>query len=227
MQLKQIAHIKTDFPEKFGIPRQSGRVPELKGKIVFEKEFRDPDYIRGIEEFSHLWLIWEFSDNGKEKASPTVRPPRLGGNTRVGVFATRSPFRPNPLGLSCVRLEKVEDDEKDGKVLIVRGADMKDGTPIFDIKPYIPHSDIIPTADGGFSDKTKDYRLKVEIPEELKKGIDEETVAALNGILAEDPRPSYQSDATRIYKLSFAELEVAFRVESGTATVTEIKNRAK
>ncbi len=150
MELKPIAHIKTDFPEKFGIPRQSGRVPELKGKIIFEKEFRDPDFTRGIEEFSHLWLIWEFSDSEKDKVSPTVRPPRLGGNVRVGVFATRSPFRPNPIGLSCVKLEKIEEDEKLGRILTVGGIDMKDGTPIYDIKPYIPHADTVPDANGGF-----------------------------------------------------------------------------
>lgn len=222
MELKPIAHIKTDFPEKFGIPRQSGRVPELKGKIIFEKDFRDPDFTRGIEEFSHLWLIWEFSDSERDKVSPTVRPPRLGGNVRVGVFATRSPFRPNPIGLSCVKLEKIEEDEKLGRILTVGGIDMKDGTPIYDIKPYIPHADIVPDANGGFSDRTRDYRLDVKIPDEVKKDIDAETLSEIKGIIAEDPRPSYQNDETRIYKFTFAGREISFRVKDRTATVTEI-----
>ncbi len=222
MELKPIAHIKTDFPEKFGIPRQSGRVPELKGKIIFEKEFRDPDFTRGIEEFSHLWLIWEFSDSEKDKVSPTVRPPRLGGNVRVGVFATRSPFRPNPIGLSCVKLEKIEEDEKLGRILTVGGIDMKDGTPIYDIKPYIPHADTVPDANGGFSDRARDYRLDVEISDEIKRDIDEETLSEIKGIIAEDPRPSYQNDETRIYRFTFAGHQISFRVKDRTATVTEI-----
>lgn len=227
MELKPIAYIKTDFPEKFGIPRQSGRVPGLKGRIIFEKEFRDPDFIRGIEEFSHLWLIWGFSENEREKISPTVRPPRLGGNVRVGVFATRSPFRPNPIGLSCVKLEKIEEDEKLGRILTVGGIDMKDGTPIYDIKPYIPHADAVPDANGGFSDRARDYRLDVEISDEIKRDIDEETLSEIKGIIAEDPRPSYQDDAARIYGFSFAEYEISFRVENETATVTEISKAKK
>ena len=222
MELKPIAHIKTDFPEKFGIPRQSGRVPELKGKIIFEKDFRDPDLTRGIEEFSHLWLIWELSDSEKDKVSPTVRPPRLGGNVRVGVFATRSPFRPNPIGLSCVKLEKIEEDEKLGRILTVGGIDMKDGTPIYDIKPYIPHADTVPDANGGFSDRERDYRLDVEISDEIKRDIDEETLSEIKGIIAEDPGPSYQNDETRIYRFTFAGHQISFRVKDRTATVTEI-----
>lgn len=227
MELKPIAYIKTDFPEKFGIPRQSGRVPGLKGRIIFEKEFRDPDFIRGIEEFSHLWLIWGFSENEREKISPTVRPPRLGGNVRVGVFATRSPFRPNPIGLSCVKLEKIEEDEKLGRILTVGGIDMKDGTPIYDIKPYIPHADAVSDTNGGFSDRARDYRLDVEISDEIKRDIDDETLSEIKGIIAEDPRPSYQDDAARIYGFSFAEYEISFRVENETATVTEISKAKK
>ncbi len=227
MELKPIAYIKTDFPEKFGIPRQSGRVPGLKGRIILEKEFRDPDFIRGIEEFSHLWLIWGFSENEREKISPTVRPPRLGGNVRVGVFATRSPFRPNPIGLSCVKLEKIEKDEKLGTILTVGGIDMKDGTPVYDIKPYIPHADMVENAVGGFSDREKDHELAVQIPEAAKKDIDPEILSVIKEILAEDPRPAYQDDAARIYGFSFAEYEISFRVENETATVTEISKAKK
>ena len=223
MELKPIAHIKTDFPEKFGIPRQSGRVPELKGKIIFEKEFRDPDFTRGIEEFSHLWLIWEFSDSEKDKVSPTVRPPRLGGNVRVGVFATRSPFRPNPIGLSCVKLEKIEEDEKLGRILTVGGIDMKDGTPIYDIKPYLPYADCHPEATGGFAEEKRHYALTVDFPAVLEAQIDPAHRAALRGVLAHDPRPSYQSDPERMYGVAFAGKNVKFTVEDGVLTVRKIE----
>ena len=223
MELKPIAHIKTDFPEKFGIPRQSGRVPELKGKIIFEKEFRDPDFTRGIEEFSHLWLIWEFSDSEKDKVSPTVRPPRLGGNVRVGVFATRSPFRPNPIGLSCVKLEKIEEDEKLGRILTVGGIDMKDGTPIYDIKPYLPYADCHPEATGGFAEEKRHYALTVDFPAALEAQIDPAHRAALRGVLAHDPRPSYQSDPERMYGVAFAGKNVKFTVEDGVLTVRKIE----
>ena len=224
MELRPIAHIGTDFPEKFGIPRQSGRVPELRGRIIFEKEFRDPDFIRGIEGFSHLWLLWEFSDSENRKVCPTVRPPRLGGNIRLGVFATRSPFRPNPIGLSCVKLEKIEEDERSGNILIVSGIDMKDGTPIFDIKPYIPYADMIPDAKGGFSDGVKDHRLNVFIPKTIEKEFDSRTLSALKGVLADDPRPAYQDDGERIYRILFAGKDIGFRVENGNIEVTDCIN---
>ncbi|MDE6723322.1 MAG: tRNA (N6-threonylcarbamoyladenosine(37)-N6)-methyltransferase TrmO, partial [Eubacterium sp.] len=188
MEIKPIAKIYNDFPSKFGIPRQSGRITELKSKIIFEKEFRNEDAFRGIEQFSHLWLIWEFSENKKEEWSATVRPPRLGGNTRIGVFATRSPFRPNALGLSCVKLETVEKDEKHGITLIVSGADLMNGTPIFDIKPYIPYADCIENAQGGFAEENKDYKVEVEIPENLLNIIPESKRKALIKVLEDDPR---------------------------------------
>lgn len=219
MQFEKIAHIKTDFPEKFGIPRQSGIVKELRGEIVFEPKYRDINYIRGIEEFSHLWLIWEFSDNEGKEVSPTVRPPRLGGNVRKGVFATRSPFRPNPIGLSSVKIEEIREDKTFGTVIVVSGADMKDGTPIFDIKPYIPHSDIHPDAKGGFSDEVNGTLLDVFIPEEIEKTFDERTLKALYGILSDDPRPAYHNDPKRIYGFLFAKREIKFSVQGQKLTV--------
>ncbi len=244
-----IAHIYTDFPEKFGIPRQSGLIEELKGKIVFEKEYRNPDALRGLGDFSHIWLIWQFSEAVRDTEanrksgdsisnssgrsgcnsisrswSPTVRPPLLGGNTRMGVFATRSPFRPNPIGLSCVRLERIELSP-DGPILYVAGADMMSGTPIYDIKPYLPYADSKPDATGGFTEKLAERKLKVEIDDEFLMKIPEYSREALIKVLEADPRPSYQKDAGRIYGMSFAGLEVKFKVAEDVLYVCEIENR--
>ena len=220
--LRPIAHMVSDFPEKFGIPRQAGVVPELESVVVFEPEYRDPEALRGIEGFSHLWLIWQLSEALTETFSPTVRPPRLGGNVRMGVFATRSPFRPNSLGLSCVELARVENRPGLGTVLVVRGADLMDGTPIFDIKPYIPYADAHPDARSGFApDAGK--TLDVRIPDELYLKIPESKREALRGVLANDPRPRYQKDPERVYALDFANLTVRFRVLDGVLTVTEIE----
>lgn len=207
-----IARIRSDFPTKFGIPRQSGLVDELEAAVVFEPEFRNPDALRGIEGFSHLWLIWQFSAAVRGGWSPTVRPPRLGGNARMGVFATRSPFRPNPIGLSCVRLLGVEHGAE-GPVLRVAGADLMDGTPILDIKPYLPYVDCRPEAVGGFAPAAPERRLTVECPPELLAALPEGSRAALLGVLAEDPRPAYQNDPERVYGFGFAGAEVRFRVE--------------
>ena len=217
-----IAHIHTDFPTKFGIPRQSGLVDALKAEIVFEPEYRNPDALRGIEEFSHIWLIWEFSEAVRETWSPTVRPPRLGGNKRIGVFATRSPFRPNAVGLSSVRLDSVELHTERGPVLHVSGADLMDGTPIYDIKPYLPFVDSHPEATGSFTVQTKEYGLQVEILEEILQIVEESKREALRAVLAHDPRPSYQNDPGRIYGMEFAGYEVKFRVCEGILYVTEI-----
>lgn len=222
MEIKPIAHINTDFKEKFGIPRQSGLVEALQASIVFEPEYRVPDAVRGLEEFSHIWLLWEFSRAHRESWSPTVRPPRLGGNKRVGVFATRSPFRPNALGLSVVRLEGVETDGPTGPVLHVSGADLLDGTPIYDIKPYLPYADAIPGASGGFTDQTARRLLTVECPQELLTALPPEKREALLAVLAQDPRPSYQSDPDRVYGMAFAGAEIRFTVEGGTLTVRGI-----
>ena len=220
--LRAVARIRTDFPEKFGIPRQAGIVEELEGRIVFEPEFRDPEALRGIEGFSHLWLIWQFSEALRESWSPTVRPPRLGGNVRMGVFATRSPFRPNPLGLSCVRLLGVERDPVLGPVLRVAGADLMDGTPIYDIKPYLPYADAHPEARGGFA-PDPGARLRVSFAPGTEEKIPAEKRAALRGVLENDPRPRYQDDPSRVYGLSFAGLNVQFRVENGVVTVEAVK----
>lgn len=220
--LHPIAHIRSDFASKFGIPRQSGVVEALTARVVFAPEFRVADALRGIEDFSHLWLIWEFSAAKREGFTPTVRPPRLGGNERMGVFATRSPFRPNSLGLSCVRLLRVEETEDEGTVLVVAGADLMDGTPIFDVKPYIPYADAHPEAKGGFAAAPWERRLKVECKEELLYKMEPEKRDALLGVLAEDPRPSYQEDAERIYGFSFAGHEVRFSVAEGVLTVRSI-----
>jgi len=219
MEIEIIARIHTDFENKFGIPRQSGLVESLMGEIVFEPKYRNPDAVRGIQDFSHIWLIWEFSKAKRDGWTATVRPPRLGGNERVGVFATRSPFRPNPLGLSCVKLERVELDEKRGPVLIVSGIDMLDGTPIYDIKPYVPHADLRPGAIGGFADAHRDDRVEVVFPEELLEKVPAEKREALIGVLAGDPRPSYQDDPDRVYGFGFAGIEVKFRVCGGVLTV--------
>ena len=220
--MRPIAHIRSDFPTKFGIPRQAGLVAELRATVVFEPEYRDPEALRGIDGFSHLWLIWEFSRARRQSWSPTVRPPRLGGNTRLGVFATRSPFRPNPIGLSCVRLEGVERAGELGTVLRVSGADLMDGTPIFDIKPYVPYADCRPEATEGFTAPGQDYLLEVDIPPALLARVPEDRRAALRGVLAQDPRPSYQRDPDRVYGFGFAGLEVRFSVRDGRLTVLEI-----
>ena len=221
-EIQAIARMKSDFPTKFGIPRQSGLVEELRSTIIFEPEFRNPDALRGIEGYSHLWLIWQFSAAVRTDWSPTVRPPRLGGNTRMGVFATRSPFRPNSLGLSCVRLLNVEETKEFGTVLHVGGADLMDRTPIFDIKPYIPYSDAFPEALGGFTDHTGEFLLDVEIPSGLLAQIPAEKRQALLGVLRHDPRPSYQRDPERVYGLTFAGYNIRFRVTKQTLTVSEI-----
>ena len=220
LTLHIIARIHSDFPTKFGIPRQSALVPELRSRIVFEPEYRDENALRGIEQFTHLWLIWNFSES--KGWSPTVRPPRLGGNTRLGVFATRSPFRPNPIGLSVVQLEGVERDPKLGPVLVVSGADLLDGTPILDVKPYIPYADAHPEASGGFTEQTVSHHLNVDFPEELFQRVPPDKRAALTGVLAQDPRPSYQDDPARIYGFPFAGMEVRFRVEGEQLTVVDI-----
>ena len=222
MEIIPIAHIRSDFAEKFGIPRQSGLVEELTADVVFAPEFRKPAALRGIDGFSHLWLIWEFSKARREGWSPTVRPPRLGGNARLGVFATRSPFRPNPIGLSCVRLLEVRQDRALGPVLIVAGADLMDGTPIYDIKPYLPYADCKPDAAGGFASQPKEASLEVDCPPALLARVPEEKRPALLAVLAQDPRPQYQNDPKRIYGMSFAGVEVRFQVVEGRLMVTEI-----
>ena len=223
MTLKVIAHIHTAFPTKFGIPRQSGLVEELKATIVFEPEYRNPDALRGLEEFSHIWLIWQFSEAVRDKWSPTVRPPRLGGNTRMGVFATRSPFRPNAIGLSCVRLEAIEKDPKLGTVLVVSGADLMDGTPILDIKPYLPYADAHPEALGGFTGNVGGKVLEVEFPPELLAQVPEDKREALIGVLSRDPRPSYQHDPERVYGMAFGGCEVGFSVDGETLYVRSVE----
>ena len=225
MTLKVIAHIHTAFPTKFGIPRQSGLVDSLRGEIVFTPEYRSPDAVRGLEDFSHIWLVWQFSGAVRDSWSPTVRPPRLGGNTRMGVFATRSPFRPNPLGLSSVKLEAIEVRPEVGPVLIVRGADLMDGTPIYDIKPYIPYADCHPEATEGFTGQVEMQALTVEIPPELLARFPVEKRDALVGVLAQDPRPRYQTDASRVYGLEFGGYEVKFTVAGQKLTVTDITEK--
>lgn len=223
--VKFIARIHSDFETKFGIPRQSGLVEELAATVVFEPAYRNPDALRGIEGFSHLWLIWQFSEAAGREWSPTVRPPRLGGNTRMGVFATRSPFRPNPIGLSCVRLVGLETDAKLGTVLRVAGADLMDGTPILDIKPYLPYVDSRPDALGGFAPAAPERRLTVDCPAELLAVLPEERRAALLGVLAEDPRPAYQDDPARVYGFGFAGAEVRFTVAGETLTVVDVTKK--
>ena len=220
--IQPIARMKSDFSTKFGIPRQSGLVEELCSTIIFEPEFRNPDTLRGIEGYSHLWLIWQFSEAVRADWSPTVRPPRLGGNIRMGVFATRSPFRPNSLGLSCVKLLGVEQTENHGTVLHVGGADLMDGTPIFDIKPYIPYSDSIPNALGGFTDTAKDFLLEVEFTDALLQKLPENKREAAVAVLSHDPRPSYQKDSDRVYGLCFAGFDIRFSVCGNLLTVHEV-----
>ena len=221
--MEVIARINTDFPTKFGIPRQSGIIETLRGTIVFEPEYRNPESLRGLEEFSHLWLIWEFSEAKRDTWSPTVRPPRLGGNTRMGVFATRSPFRPNPIGLSSVRLERVEMDAKCGPILHVSGADLMDGTPIYDIKPYIVYTDSHPEAVSGFAEKPAEYLLEVDLPEEWLQKVPETQRKSLIAVLAHDPRPPYQDDPERVYGMAFANMEIKFKVRGSRLNVVEIK----
>ena len=217
--MKIIAHIENDFPTKFGIPRQSGLVNSLRSRIVFAPEYRNPDAFRGLEDFSHVWLIWEFSQAVRQKWSPTVRPPRLGGNTRMGVFATRSPFRPNPVGLSSVQLEEVVLHGADAPYLVVSGADLMNGTPIYDIKPYLPHIDSHPDARGGFAVPAAEHRLKVVFPEQWLEKVPEQLRDGLTEVLAQDPRPSYQHDPERVYGFGFARLEVKFTVDGDVLTV--------
>ena len=220
-EIRPIACMRSDFPEKFGIPRQAGIVEALEGLVVFEPEYRDPEALRGIEGFSHLWLIWQFSENLRAGFSPTVRPPRLGGNARMGVFATRSPFRPNALGLSCVELKAVEERHGLGTVLVVRGADLMDGTPIFDVKPYVPYADCRPDALSGFAPDAGET-LGVEIPDALLSSLPPEKRGALIGVLANDPRPRYQKDPDRVYALDFAGFAVRFRVEGDVVRVVGV-----
>lgn len=221
--IQAIARMKSDFPTKFGIPRQSGLVEELRSTIIFEPEFRNADALRGMEGFSHLWLIWQFSEAVRTEWSPTVRPPRLGGNTRMGVFATRSPFRPNNLGLSCVKLLGVEHTQQFGSVLHVGGADLMDGTPIFDIKPYIPYSDSYPEAIGGFTDAADQFLLTVNFPEQLLSQLPQDKQSAALAVLSHDPRPSYQRKPGRIYGLTFAGFDIRFTVEASALTVVSVE----
>lgn len=219
--MKKIAYIKTDFPTKFGLPRQSGLV-NTSGKIIFTPEYRKKEAFRGLEDFSHIWVLWEFSESNRQDWSPTVRPPLLGGNKRMGVFATRSPFRPNPIGLSCVKLEKVEYDEKLGPTLLVSGADIMDGTPIYDIKPYLAYTDSHPDAKGGFTETLGPRQLEVVIADDMLQKIDPEKRTQLIEVLAGDPRPSYIGDGERVYGFLFAESEIKFTVSENVLTVTEI-----
>lgn len=220
--MKIIAKIQTDMSDKFGIPRQSGIVKELTGKIIFEPEFRVKEALNGIEEFSHLWLLWEFSENKRDSWSPTVRPPRLGGEKRKGVFATRSPFRPNPIGMSCVKLERVEYTKALGPIIYVSGVDLMNGTPIYDIKPYITYTDCVPDAVQGFAEEYKNYALNVDFPQELLDRIPKEKQSALIGILRHDPRPAYQNTPDRIYGVRYMNFDVHFKVKNDTLTVTNM-----
>lgn len=218
-----IAYIHSDFPEKFGIPRQSGIVEELKSTVIFEPAYRNTDAVRGLEQYSHIWLLWRFSECADKPFTPTVRPPRLGGNTRMGVFATRSPFRPNSIGLSCVRLEKIDFTSPDAPVLHVAGADLMDGTPILDVKPYLPYADSIPTASGGFALQSKEDILKVDFPNDLLQKIPEEKRQPLLRVLAQDPRPAYQADAERVYGFTFAGFTIKFTVCENVLSVTAVQ----
>ncbi len=220
-----IARLHNDFPTKFGLPRQSGLAKNMLSTIVFEKEYQVPEALRGLDGYSHLWLLWEFHQAKRESWSPTVRPPRLGGNTRMGVFATRSPFRPNPIGLSCVKLEEIKKTAEHGYVLIVSGADLMDGTPIFDIKPYLPYADCHPEATGGFAQDVMGHALKVEFPEEWLEKIPEDRRETLLSILEQDPRPGYQQDPGRIYGFAYGQWEIKFRVEGEILTVCQVEGK--
>ncbi|NCC07530.1 MAG: tRNA (N6-threonylcarbamoyladenosine(37)-N6)-methyltransferase TrmO [Clostridia bacterium] len=224
-EMKIIARVHTDFGTKFGIPRQSGIASELCGEVIFEPEYRNLDAVRGLDGFSHVWLIWQFSENIREGFSPTVRPPRLGGNKRIGVFATRSPFRPNPIGLSCVELESVDFDSPLAPILHIKGADLMDGTPIFDIKPYIPYTDSHPQATAGFADAVSAHHLDVDIPPALLEKLPNQKQSALITTLSQDPRPSYQSDPKRTYGMVFAGFEVKFKVDDNILEVIEIEKK--
>lgn len=226
MELKVIAHVKTDFPAKFGIPRQSG-LADTKGEIIFEKEYANQDAFKGIEEYSHLWILWGFSECEKKRWKPTVRPPRLGGNERRGVFATRSPFRPNPIGLSCVKLEQIEYEKNAEVILKVSGTDMMDGTPIYDIKPYLPYVDAKADAKGGFAEEKKNDYLEVEIPDEWMSKLSDEQAKVLKQVLRQDPRPSYQDDPERIYGMEYADFDIRFKVCDKRLIVCQICDRAK
>lgn len=221
--MKIVARIHSDFTQKFGIPRQSGLVEQLEALVVFEPEYRIADALRGLEGYSHIWLLWEFSEAVRSDWSPTVRPPRLGGNVRKGVFATRSPFRPNPIGLSSVRLLSIEEHKEYGMVLRIAGADLMDGTPIYDIKPYLPHVDSHPDAIGGFSTDVRDYKLKVEIETDMITKIPVNKQEALIGVLEQDPRPAYQEDAKRVYGMNFAGYNIKFTVANGILKVIAIE----
>lgn len=222
--MKIIAHIRTDFPEKFGVPRQSGLVKELTGRIIFEPEYRNPDALRGIEGYDYLWLLWKFEGVEREKWSPTVRPPRLGGETHMGVFATRAPFRPNPIGLSSVKLEGIEQTTE-GMVLLVSGIDLRDNTPIYDIKPYLPYVDSHPDARGGFAEEKADYALEVVFPMDLLEKIPTAKQKAIIEVLKQDPRPAYHENADRQYGVAFAGYNVRFRVSDGVLTVFDVKEK--
>ena len=224
MKLTPIAHFHSPFPTKFGIPKQSGLVADLRGEIVFEPTFRNADFVRGLDEFDYLWLIWEFSANRHAAASPVVRPPVLGGNEKIGVFATRSPFRPNPLGLSAVRLESIEITDTRGPVIHVLGADLMDGTPIFDIKPYIAYADSHPDARSGFVDRRSWPKLEVVVPDFVEKYFEQSEIEMLRQTLSLDPRPHYQNDPQKVYGMPFAGRDVRFRVADGVLTIVEIKN---
>lgn len=220
--IEPVARMRSDFATKFGIPRQSGLVQDLRSTIVFEPKYRNPEALRGIEGYDYLWLIWQFSEAVREEWSPTVRPPRLGGNARMGVFATRSPFRPNSLGLSCVQLLGVEHTQEFGTVLHVGGADLMDGTPIFDVKPYVPYADSHPDAKGGFTDGAGEFLLQVDFPQTLLEKLPEEKRSAAVGVLSHDPRPSYQRKPGRIYGLNFAGWDIRFTVDGDILTVVDI-----
>jgi len=222
-EIDVIAHIHTDFTTKFGIPRQSGIIDALKGQIRFTPKYRDPSALRGLEGFTHIWLIWEFSEAVRDEWSPTIRPPRLGGNKRMGVFATRSPFRPNPIGLSCVKLEKIELGAPEGPILHVTGADLMDGTPIYDIKPYVPYTDCHPEAAGGFSDAVREYALEVDFPEGLLSRMPEDKRAAIIEVLSQDPRPGYRhNDPERVFGVAFAGYDIRFKVEENVLRVVDV-----
>ncbi|MDD4125365.1 MAG: tRNA (N6-threonylcarbamoyladenosine(37)-N6)-methyltransferase TrmO [Eubacteriales bacterium] len=220
--MKTVAHIYTDFPSKFGLPRQAGLVGKLTAHIIFEPEYRNPDALRGLDGYSHIWLVWKFSESVTDKFQPTVRPPRLGGNTKMGVFATRSPYRPNPIALSAVKIERIEFDTPKGPVITVSGADCMDGTPIYDIKPYLSYTDSIADAAGGFAEEVMGYTLQVEIPDALLSSIPREKRDALIDLLSNDPRPSYQDDSERVYGFVFSGFEIKFQVSADILTVKEI-----
>lgn len=222
MKLKVIARLRSPFPGKFGIPRQSGRVPQIRARIVFEPEYRSVEALRGLDGFSHLWILWQFSEGETDRWSPTVRPPRLGGNRRMGVFATRSPYRPNPIGLSCVKILSVISDSSDGPYIEVSGADLMDGTPIYDIKPYLPAADCVADAVGGFADPVNDYALQVADPNGALSSLPAEDAALICGVLAEDPRPAYQQDPNRVYSFECNGYRISFRVEEDHAILCEL-----